>query len=108
MVEAQVVLVEQPQVFDVVFEQRHPLDPEAPGIAGVLLGVDATIAENLGMDHTATAGLKPAGVAAAPAALAEAAAAHRVELEARLRVAEVMRPHPNLALGAEERLGHVE
>src|SRR5581483_12500333 len=98
---------EPPQVGHAVLEQRHPLDAEAPRVAGVLLGVDATVAEDVGMDHAAAADLDPAVPAAGAAAGPAADGAGAVELVARLGVAEVVGPHPDPAVGTEERLAHV-
>src|SRR5207244_10716865 len=83
-VEANVVLIKQAQVLDVVLQQRHPLDSETPGVAGVTIRVDATVAPDLRMDHAAAAGLQPSGTTAAEAPLAEAPPARQVELADRL------------------------
>src|SRR5579859_5382917 len=87
--EAQVGFVEQPDVVHVVLQHRHPLDPEAPGIAIPLRRVDAAVAQHLRVNHPAAADLKPALVTAALAAHAGADAARDVELEARLGEREV-------------------
>src|SRR5207237_10140287 len=91
-VEANVVLIKQAQVLDVVLQQGHPLDSESPGVPGVTVWVDSTVAQDLRMDHAATAGRQPSGPTPAAATLAEAASAHRVALVARLRVAEMVGP----------------
>src|SRR5207247_5297168 len=107
-VEPQIVLVEEAKVLDVVLEQRHALDAESPRVAREAIGVDAPVAQDLRVDHAASACLQPALPAAAAASLPHAATAHRVELVARLGVAEVMRPHAHAALATEERLDHVQ
>src|SRR5207302_5489493 len=104
----QIVLVEEAEVLHVVLQKRHALDSETPGEACVLLRVDAAVAEHVGVDHAAAAGLQPALVAAAPAAGPAAASAERVELEARLGVGAIGRPHAHAPLGSEERVHNAE
>src|SRR5262249_43023031 len=59
--EAQVVLVEQPDVLDAPFEERDALDAHAEGEAGVALRVVADGFEQRRMDHAAAEDLDPAG-----------------------------------------------
>src|SRR6059036_1108931 len=82
--EAQVVLVQQPDVVDAVLQHGDPLDAEAEGEAGVALGVVADLRENGRMDHPGAAQLdEPRALApAAPHAIAEDAG--DVVLRARL------------------------
>src|SRR6266851_4222023 len=105
--EAEVGFVEQADVIDVVLEHRDPLDPEAPGIAVPLLGIDAAVAQDLWMDHAAAPDFEPSLVPAALAASARADAAGYVELKAGLGEGEVARADSHLALLAVERLDHV-
>src|SRR5690348_242432 len=106
--EAQVRLVEEADVVDVVLEHRHSLDAETPRVAVPARRVDAAVAQHLRMHHAATADLEPALVPAALAAHPAADAARDVELEARLGEREVARPHTYLAVAAIQRLDHVE
>src|SRR6185312_8946539 len=94
--EAQVVLVEEPDVFDLVFEDGDALDADAPREARVPLGVVADGFEDGRMHHAAAAELDPAGLLAHRAAAAVALPAAQVDLRARLGVREEARtePHP--------------
>src|SRR6266576_3794689 len=63
--EAHVVLQEEAEVGDVVLEHRQPVQSGAKGEAGIALGVDATIAEDLRVHHPRTEDLQPAALTAA-------------------------------------------
>src|SRR5262249_38797201 len=92
---AEVVFVEEADVVDVVPQHRDALDTEAPREARVALRVDAAVAQNVGVDHTAAADLEPAVAAAAAAPAPATHAARAVELEGGLGVREVRRPDPD-------------
>ena len=84
-------------------QHRDPLDPEAEREALELVGIDVDVAEHVGVDPAGAAHLDPAGVLARRAAPAAADEAGDVELDRRLREREEARPHPHLALLAEQR-----
>ena len=71
--EAQVVLVEQPDVVDAVLQHRDALDAHAEREAGDLLRVVADRFEHGRMHHAAAEDLEPAGLLADAAAAAAAA-----------------------------------
>src|SRR3954452_23695773 len=107
--EAQVVVVQQPDVRHAVLERRDPLDPHAPGEALVALGVVAVLAhvlEHVGVDLAGAEQLNPAlalAERAARAVVQEAAVAVEavdVELDARLGEREEVRAEAHLALVA--------
>src|SRR3984893_11679989 len=64
----EIVLVKQPDVFDLIPQDRDALDTDAPREAGVLLGVVADCLEHGGMHHAAAAYLNPAAFLAHRAA----------------------------------------
>src|SRR3954454_7954227 len=73
--EAQVVLVEHPQVGDAVLEEGDPLDPHAEGEALHALGVVAVlgdVAEHVRVDHAGAEDLDPTRALAQRAARAVA------------------------------------
>src|SRR6266566_1657994 len=58
--EPKVVLVEEPDVFDLIPQDRYAFDADAPGEARVCFGVIADRFEDGGMDHAAAENLEPA------------------------------------------------
>src|SRR5690606_40513745 len=62
--EAKVVLEEDPQIIDAVAQHGKPLQAGAKGVAGITLGIDADVAEDLWMHHAAAEHFQPAGVLA--------------------------------------------
>src|SRR5262252_2141387 len=84
--EAEIVLVEQADVFDLVLEDRDALDADAPGEARVAFGVVADGFEHRRMHHAAAADLDPPGPLAHRAARAVALPAAQVDFGARLGV----------------------
>src|SRR3954471_13556896 len=66
--EPQVVFVKQPDVLDLIPQDRDPLDADAPGEAGVFLGVVADRFEHRGVDHAAAEDFNPAALLAHRAA----------------------------------------
>src|SRR6185436_13739576 len=101
---SQVVLVEQPDVLDLIFEDRDALDADAEGEAGVALRVVPDGLEHRGMDHAAAAELDPPGLFAHRAALAVALPAAQVDLGARLGVREEARAEADARRGRERLL----
>src|SRR5579884_2711612 len=108
--EADVVVVEQPQVGNAVLEHRDPLDPHPEGEALDPLGVVAVLAhvlEHVGVDHPGAQDLDPALAPAQAAPLAGgghaafAVKARDVDLDARLGEREEVRSQPDLALRPE-------
>src|SRR3954470_8993970 len=110
--EAQVVVVEQPDVRHPVLQRRDPLDPHAPGEALVALGVVAVLAHVLEhvrvdlagaeqLDPTLALAERPAR--AVPQEAAVAVEAVDVELDARLGEREEVRAQPDAPLLAEDR-----
>src|SRR5439155_18300572 len=93
--ESEIVLIEQPDVFHLILQDRDELDADAPGEAGVALGVVADRFEHCGMHHAATAHLDPSGLLAHGAAHAVALPATEVDFGARLRVWEKTWPDPH-------------
>jgi len=67
--EAEVVFGELADVGDSPAEHSEPFDAHAPGVAGVVFGIDAAVFEHFGMDHAGAEDFKPAGVFAEAAAL---------------------------------------
>src|SRR6478672_9521207 len=82
----QVVLVEEPDVFHLVAQDRDTFDADAPGEAGVLLRVVADSLEDGGMYHAAAADLNPAGLLAHRAAGPVTLPAAQVDFRARLGI----------------------
>ena len=95
--EAQVVLVEQPDVVDAVLQHRDALHADAEREPGDLLRVVADGFEHRRVDHAAAENLEPAGVLADAAARAAAALAADVDLRARLGVRKEARAQPHRA-----------
>src|SRR2546426_475683 len=89
--EAQIVLVEQADVVDSVFQHGDALDPEPEREPGVALGVVADLLEHRGVHHPRAAHLDEARALAAAAAVAAAEDAGDVVLGARLDEREVGR-----------------
>ncbi len=56
---ADVVLAEEAEIGDAVKHDGDALEAEAEGVAGVLLGIVADLAEDLGIDHAAAADFQP-------------------------------------------------
>src|SRR3954462_13276865 len=110
--EAQVVVVEQPDVRYPVLQRRDPLDPHAPGEALVALGVVAVLAhvlEHVGIDLAGAEDLDPALALAQRAARAVAqeavvaVEARDVALDARLGEREEVRAQAHAPLLTEDR-----
>src|ERR1044072_8723348 len=99
--EPEVVLVEQPDVLDLVAQDGHPLDAHAPREAGVLLRVVADRFEHCRVHHASAENLDPAGLLAHRAAGAVARPAADVDLGARLRVGKEARAEAQPRPGAE-------
>ena len=59
--ETAVVLGEEAQVLDLIFEVRDTLDTHAECEAGIFLGVDTACFEDVGVHHAATEDFDPAG-----------------------------------------------
>ena len=79
------------QVGQVVAQGRDALGANTKGEAGVLLGVDAAVDQDVGVDHAAAQDLDPAAVLAEVAALAAAHVAAHVHLAGRLGEGEEVR-----------------
>src|SRR5207253_2774907 len=89
--EAGVVLEEVLDVRDAVPEERDALEPHAEREPGPLLGVDAAVLEDDGVDHPAAEDLDEAGVLAEGAAGARAVrplAEHAADVDLRARLDE--------------------
>src|SRR5262245_35358531 len=56
---AHIGLEERAQVRHAVFEHGDAVDPQAPGEALVLVGIEATVAQHVGMHHAAAENLQP-------------------------------------------------
>src|SRR5436190_23064497 len=100
--EANVALVEQPDVGDAVHGHRRPVDPEAEREARIAFGVVSHVLQHGRMHHAGAEDLDPA-VAAHPAPRAAADEARHVDLRPRLHEREVGRHEPDPLLGAEHR-----
>src|SRR5690606_21194493 len=107
--EAQVVVGEVADVVDPVADHRRPLDTDAEGEAGDLLGVVAGGGEHGGVDHATAEHLQPSGALAHPAVgLAPVAVeARHVQLGRRLGEREEVRSETDLRARPEELLGEV-
>src|SRR5229473_2015227 len=80
----QIVLEQRPDIRNVELDQGAAIQAEAEGEAAPLLGIDADVAQYLGMDHAAAEDLHPAGLGAGAAAGAFAEDAGHVHLGRRL------------------------
>ena len=78
--EAQIVLEEQPQVVDAVFQHGNALHTHAEGKACVFLWVDAAGNENIGVAHAATKDFNPTSMLADVAAFAATDVARDIHL----------------------------
>src|SRR3954454_10774333 len=101
--DAEVVLPERTQVRQAVPEHGDALDAEPECEALVLVGIDADVPEDVGVDPAGAAHLDPARVLARRASVAAADEARHVELDRRLGEREKTRPHAHLARLAEQR-----
>ena len=101
--ETDVVVVEQAHVGNAPREHRRALDAHAECESRVAPGVDASVAQHLGMDHPAPEQLEPAAVFADAAAGAVTDDALQLELERRLGEREVVGTPLQRRAGAEER-----
>jgi len=105
--ELQVVLEEQPQVVDAIFQHGDALHTHAEGEARVLLRVDAAGNEDVGVAHAATQNLNPTRVLADVAAFAATNVARDVHLRRGLGEGEIRRTETHLGALAEELLYEV-
>src|SRR5215467_13322163 len=83
---SQIVLVEQPDVFDLVLQNRNALDADAPRESRVALRIVADGFEDRRVHHAAAAHLDPSALLAHGAAGAVALPAAQVDLRARFGV----------------------
>src|SRR5207253_57552 len=90
--ESKVVLVKETDVFNLVSQDRNPLDADAPCESGVSLRIVADGFEDRRVHHAAATQLDPAALLAHRAAGAVALPARDVELRARFGVREEARP----------------
>src|SRR5438093_5667459 len=101
--EAQIVLIEEPDVRRAGAQHRQALDAAAPREPLVARRVVADASQDVRMDHAAAGGLDPtvtaAGVAFGIASLADHAAER--DLRRRLGEREVIRPETDLTVPAE-------
>src|SRR5262249_58735828 len=102
---AQVVVVEHPEIVQLVTQQRHPIDPHAEREAAHALGIVATCAQDVGMDHSRAEDLEPAAALAYPAGGIRGAGgaldAGDVDLGARLGEREEAGPEADPAVTTE-------
>src|SRR5687768_13480704 len=82
--EPEIVLVEQADVVDAVFQHRDAFDAGAEGESRIAFGVVADGLEQRGVNHSAAEDLQPARVLADRTAFAAAALAADIDLGARL------------------------
>src|SRR5947209_1553642 len=99
--EPDVVDEEVALVVDLMADLGQAVDAESEGEAAPFLGVDAAVAQHVGMHHPAAAQLYPACLGADPAARAMTEDACDFELGRRLGEREVRRPQPRVRSGAE-------
>ena len=88
--EADVILIEQPQVINVIPAHDHALQTHSQSKAAVFLRVDAAVAQHLGMYHAAAQNFNPALAFTQAAAFAMAVEALYVNLCGRLGEGEMM------------------
>src|SRR5207248_2063611 len=88
---------------EAVPKHRDALDAETEREPLELAGVNADVAEHVGIDPAGAAHLDPAGVLAGRTTLTAADEAGDVELDRRLREREEARSHADLALLPEQR-----
>src|SRR5919199_188625 len=93
--EAQVIGEVQANIVDAGLHHVDPLDAKAAREPTELLGIVATVTQDVGVDHPTAAQLEPAGVLTDTAAFAHAYVTGYVELCARLREREVARTEPH-------------
>ena len=104
MEESYVILVEVTHVVDVVLEHYDSLNAETECKTAVYLGIDAAVAENLRMYHTAAEDLDPALALTKSASLAAASEAGNVDLSGRLCEGEMVRTEADSCILAEHGL----
>src|SRR6476660_7071640 len=100
--EPEIVLEEQPDVVDAIFQHGDPIHPEPEDEAGEGLGVVADGAQHIGVNHTGAAHFQPSGLLAGPATSARAEDTADVELRSGLDEREVARAEPDLEVRAED------
>ena len=86
-----VVLEDQPQVADLEVAHGEAFQTHAEGEAGILVRINAAVAQHLGVHHAGAQHFDPALALAGGAALAAALVALHVHLAARLGEREVVR-----------------
>ena len=106
--ESVVVLAEEAQVLDLVFEVGDTLDTHAEGKAGIFFRVDAAGVGHGRVDHAAAEDFDPAGAFAERAALAATKVTADIHFGRGLGEGEVARAETYLGLGAEHLAGEVE
>ena len=99
---------EHAQVAHLIFQVGDTLYAHTKGIAAIDGGVDATLFEHVGVNHTASQNLYPAGVLAEAAALAATDEARDVHLGTGFCEGEVAGTQANLRVGAEHLAGEAE
>src|SRR6266550_1190996 len=100
--EADIVLEEQAEVGDVVLEHRQAVQPGAEGKAGIVVRVDAAVAEYLRMDHARAQDLQPAALAASTTRSPANSTRHR-RRDARFRKGEMIAENADAPIGTEQR-----
>jgi len=103
--ESLVILGEEAQVVDTVFQVGDALHAHAEGIAGVDIRVDAAGSEVVRVDHAAAEDLYPSRVFAEVAALSAADVARDIHLSTRLGEGEVRRAQADLRVGPKHLAG---
>src|SRR5215472_4003445 len=98
---AQVVLVEQPDVVDLVLQNGDALDAHAEGPARHLFRIVADVAQHVGMHHAGAEDLEPAALLAEATPVAAALEARHVGLRGRLGEREEGRPEAQARAGPE-------
>ena len=83
--ETQVVLIEQPDIINAVFEHGNTLNTQSKGKATVLLGIVAHHLKDFRVDHSGSENLQPAGLFTDPAPFAAADHATDIHLGLRFR-----------------------
>ena len=106
--ETDIVLGEETEVLDTVFEIGDTLDSHAESITGIDLAVNAARLQHVRVHHSASENLHPSGALAERTAFSAADIATDIHLGTRLREWEIGGAETNLGVSAEHLLGEIQ
>ena len=108
MQEAHVVLEVEAQILNAKLQHSDTLNTHTKGEATILSAIYAVGLQHVGVNHTATHNLQPAGALTYVTALATAQVTRHIHLSTRLGEREVTRAHTNLRALAKQLLSKVQ